>query len=94
MQIKEDYKPMKNGVISTRVIDGETILFNTQTNALHVLNLVASEIWNLCDGKHSFEDIVECLFDKFEASRDQIEEDVRKTLLQFEELGLLQERQL
>lgn len=89
MPIKKDYKPTKNGVISTRVIDGETILFNTQTNALHALNLVASEIWNFCDGKHSFGDIVDSLFGKFEASRDQIEEDLRKTLLKFQELELI-----
>ncbi len=92
MPIKKDYKPIKNGVISTRVIDGETILFNTQTNALHALNLVASEIWNFCDGKHSFGDIVDSLFNKFEANRNQIEGDVRKTLLQFQELELLQEQ--
>ena len=51
--------------------------------------MVASEIWNRCDGKHSVEDIVDSLFDQFEASRDQIEEDVKKTLLQFQELGLI-----
>jgi len=90
MPIKEDYRPVKNNVISTRVIDGETIMFNTQTNALHALNLVASEIWNCCDGEHSLEDIVECLFDKFKASRNQIEKDVKKTLSQFQELELLQ----
>jgi len=89
MQIKEDYRPVRNKEISTKVIDGETILFNTQTNALHALNMVASEIWNRCDGKHSLEDIVDSLFDQFEASRDQIEEDVKKTLLQFQELGLI-----
>jgi len=89
MQIKEDYRPVRNKEIFTKVIDGETILFNTQTNALHALNMVASEIWNRCDGKHSLEDIVDSLFDQFEANRDQIEEDVKKTLLQFQELGLI-----
>lgn len=92
MQITEDYKPIKNGVISTRVIDGETILFNTQSNALHALNTVASEIWNFCDGKHSYKEIVDRLFDRFEASRQQIEKDVQKTLVQFQELELLQEQ--
>jgi radical SAM protein with 4Fe4S-binding SPASM domain len=90
MAINDGYKPVRNELISTRVIDGETILFNTETNALHTLNLVASEIWNCCDGDHSFEDIVDGLFDKFEASRDQIEKDVQKALQQFQELALLE----
>lgn len=90
MAIKDGYKPVKNQLISTRVVDGETILFNNETNALHALNPVASEIWGCCDGKHSFEDIVECLFDKFEASRDQIEGDVKKTIPEFQELALLE----
>ena len=90
MPIKDGYKPVKNGLISTRVVDGETILFNSETNALHALNLVASEIWSCCDGKHLFDDIVECVFDKFEAGRDQIEGDVKKTILEFQELALLE----
>ncbi|MFH0812994.1 MAG: PqqD family protein [Pseudomonadota bacterium] len=94
MATNDVYKPVKNELISTRVVDGETILFNTRTNALHALNIVASEIWDCCDGNHSFEDIVHCLFDKFEAGKDHIEKDVQKTLLQFQELELLQEQQL
>ena len=90
MAIKDGYRPVKNELISTRVVDGETILFNSETNALHALNMVASEIWNCCDGEHLFEDIVECLFDKFEAGRDQIEVDVKKAIAQFQELALLE----
>ncbi len=90
MEINNGYKPVKNELISTRIVDGETILFNSETNALHALNLVASEIWACCDGEHLFEDIVERLFDKFEAGRDQIEEDVKKTILQFQELQLVE----
>ena len=92
MGIKDGYKPVKNELISTRVVDGETILFDKQTNALHALNLVASEIWNCCDGEHLFEAIVDTLFDKFEASRDQIEKDVKKTILEFQELALLEDQ--
>jgi len=92
MAIKEGYRPVKNELISTRVVDGETILFNSETNALHALNPVASEIWNCCDGEHLFKDIVECLFEKFEADRDQIEEDVKKTIAEFQELNLLQDQ--
>ena len=91
MAIKDGYRPVKNELISTRVVDGETVLFNSETNALHALNLVASEIWNCCDGEHLFEDIVECLFDKFEAGRDQIEVDVKKAIAQFQELQLLED---
>lgn len=84
---------MRNDLISTRVIEGETILFNTENHSLHVLNPVASEIWNCCDGEHTFGEIVERLFDKFEASRNQIGHDVKKTLLQFQELELLEDPQ-
>jgi len=91
MAIKDSYKPVKNELISTRVVDGETILFNSETNALHALNLIASEIWACCDGEHLFKDIVGCLFDKFEAGRDQIEEDVKKTILEFQKLQLIDE---
>ena len=89
MATTDGYKPLKNSLISTKVVDGETVLFNSETNALHALNVVASEIWNCCDGEHFFEDIVEYLFAKFEAGRDQIAEDVKKTIAQFQELNLL-----
>ncbi len=56
--------------IATRIGTGGVIEKN------FFLNKTALEILSLCDGKHSFEDIVDVLHKKYDADIDQIKKDI------------------
>jgi hypothetical protein len=50
-------RPLKRGDIVCRDMGMETLLYDAQAEAIHVLNPTALLIWNLCDGNHSLQDM-------------------------------------
>ncbi|TGO02859.1 hypothetical protein PN36_17920 [Candidatus Thiomargarita nelsonii] len=82
--------PLKKEDIVLRDIGDETVLYNPQTKAIHVLNKTSSMVWESCDGKHSLEMIEKKIRDKFEVSSAQdVKEDIIESLNKFSELGLI-----
>lgn len=84
----------KNNFVSTKELGGETILYNPDTKKVHILNATALLIWQLCDGHHALEQIVENLIEKFFQRVDKrdeknIEQDVRSILNDFRVEGLI-----
>lgn len=83
---------LKKETIVMRDMGDETVLYNPETKAIHVLNKTSSMVWEYCDGKHSLEMIENKIIDKFDVSNvPYIKDDIRETLNQFSQLGLIEQ---
>ena len=60
---------------ASRVIDGKAIVITIDRNELHVLNGVASRVWELADGR-PLTAIIEEIVREFEVDREQATLDV------------------
>ena len=63
-----------------RELDDEKVVYDRENGRVHFMNQTATFILDLCDGKHSREEIIEGLLDSFDVERKQAEEDVDSTL--------------
>lgn len=72
-----------------RVIDGKAVVITIDTNELHVLNPVATRVWQLSDGR-ALSNVVEQIIGEFEVSRCQAEKDVVQFAREMLNLGALQ----
>jgi hypothetical protein len=66
-------------VIETEV-KGDISLFDARRNQVLVLNATASDIWRLCDGDQTAEEIVELLATAYGVPAHQLRPDVETTL--------------
>jgi len=69
--------------------DGSVLLFDPVNMTGYPMSASAGAIWQVCDGAHSFEQIVNDLHSVYDAGRDQIERDTTAFLEQLAEIGLL-----
>jgi len=75
--------------ISTKEIDGQTMVLDRQNGKLHELNSTASFIWQSCDGHTPVTDIVAATAHAFDMDPSAVEEDVTAALREFERLHLI-----
>ena len=76
--------------VITQRVEGETILQNTETGTIHLLNATSGAIWDMCDGKHSKTDIKTIFIHKYpDVSPAEIISDVDSILQQFEDATLI-----
>lgn len=83
------FVPARREGISEVEIDGELVLLDTATGAMHVLNPVAAAVWSELDGARSVEEIVAVLSDAAGAGIGQVREDVARLVDQLGRSGLL-----
>ncbi len=85
-------KPLRRQDVTCRQLDkAETMLFDPETEALHILNPTARLIWELCDGEHTTEDIVAAIKAQYTDTKDRdVLSEVQETLSTFTTQGLLQ----
>jgi hypothetical protein len=75
-----------------RVMDlgSELMICDDARDLIHVLNMTARRIWDLCDGTHGEEDIVDAVRQLFpDIEEEQIRRDVETALKALEENDLL-----
>ena len=66
-----------NSKIICREEEGDALLFNPEKGTIKMLNRVGYEIWKLCDGTLTFEQIIERVSDKYpDFSQGAIKKDV------------------
>ncbi len=84
--------PLKTEKIVIRDMGDETVLYNPHTKSIHVLNKTSSMVWGYCDGKHSLKMIENKILDTFNVANVQdVQKDLRETIIQFSQLGLIQQ---
>ncbi len=81
--------------IASRVVDGLAIVITARDSTLHTFeNDVATEIWQLADGRRSVAQIVDRIAAEFDVERARAEADVVEFVRLLDQRGLvaLQER--
>jgi hypothetical protein len=84
-------KPKLRSDVEIRELDErETLLYDPQSDAIHVLNSTAALIAALCDGEHTAEQIADEIRAQFDVDEDvDVLDDVEETIASFEIQGLL-----
>jgi methyltransferase-like protein len=82
-------RPNRRTEFEERVVEGEMVVMDKESEQIHQLNQTASFIWQLCDGDHDRQQIAEELAAVFEIDSVTAEADVADTLNKLEEIGLL-----
>jgi hypothetical protein len=82
-------KPIRKPDYRLELVDDETMLYNPADTKIISFNQTAALIWHLCDGQISMEEMISALQEAYPDSRDEIAEDVRATLEQFEKIGCI-----
>lgn len=84
-----DSRPSATETFTSRDLEEEFLFYDSSGDQVHVLNGTAREIFLLCDGKRSPEEIAESMVKLFEVEPEQALTDVNETLDRLIELGLL-----
>lgn len=72
-------------------VDGEISLYNPSNESVTILNDTASDVWLLCDGEHTVDEIKSLLAASYGTTRDAVSDDVEKTIDEFRSAGLFRE---
>lgn len=72
-------------------IDGDISLYHPPTEQVTVLNGTASDVWRLCDGDLTVDEITELLARAYGVDSAAIAEHVEDAIRQFEKANLLEE---
>jgi hypothetical protein len=75
----------------TRVIDNERILlpiFKTskEANCIYTLNKVASEAWEMINGKRTLGEIKKLILKKFDTTEEEVNKEIEKLLKDLKEI--------
>lgn len=73
-----------------RAVRDEVVLLDLATEQYLALDQVGARVWALLDGEHSRDRIADAIALEYEASIDQISDDVDAFLEQLRALGLVQ----
>jgi hypothetical protein len=74
--IKTDAVYQKNKKLPWRVIEDCLVIVHLQDETVISLNETGAELWNLIDGKHSVEELINYLTDNFEVDSQMALDDV------------------
>jgi len=82
--------PKRRADITTRDVNGETLILDRKHEEVHQLNNTASYVWQRCDGKTSVAEIALSMAHDFCAEPGDVEQDVAGLITQFSALRLLE----
>ncbi|MFA6236650.1 MAG: PqqD family protein [Bacteriovorax sp.] len=88
-------KPQKMERLAYRKIGDETIILDTKINKeIHQLNEVASFVWELCDGKHDVQSIIQKVCEEFDVAESVAVEDINAIIAELDAKSLLTDNSL
>lgn len=79
----------KNENLLLREVENETFLYDPSSDLIHVLNKTALQVWKLCNGKYSSEDIIQLIARQYQIPSQQIESGILRIISKFEQLRLI-----
>ena len=82
--------PKRRVDVNVRMVDGEVVVLDRQSDLIHQLNHTASYIWDRCDGQSTVAEIANQLAEAFHVDADTAVQDVAITIGQLQSLGLLE----
>jgi PqqD family protein of HPr-rel-A system len=82
--------PKPTGAFEGTDLGDEYLFYDRENDRVHVLNTTAREIFLLCDGKRSEEEIAGNLAETYDLDSETATRDTRQTLERLYELGVLE----
>jgi hypothetical protein len=79
-----------NRDVSLQRVGQEAILHDRRNGRAHVINESAAQIWELCDGQHTLDQIVSAFAAAYALPEADVQADVQYILAKFHELGVLE----
>jgi len=83
------YRPSTRPDLQYRELEDGGVVYDTNAERIHTLNLSAAYVWNCCDGSHALSDIATELHQQSNVSPEQALQDVSDVLAYFQREGLL-----
>lgn len=84
-------KPLRKRSVLCKRMGQETVLYNKESEAIHVLNPTALLVWDLCDGEHSVEDMEKAIRNEFSVGdEEKVSEQIQGVIARLSEEGLLE----
>ncbi len=71
-----DKYPRRHAQVAARVMGDQALVVLADSGEVNVFNPVGTRIWELIDGKHSLQEIVDAIVSEYEVERNQATEDV------------------
>lgn len=65
------------------------MLYDPDAKMVHIVNETARDVWNLCDGTRSLEEIATRLLEKYDVEMNVLRSDVRGLIADLERIGLM-----
>lgn len=81
--------PQRQPDYRLELLDSELLLYHPSQTQILYCNQTASLIWQLCDGQHTVQQIIDLLSAAFPAADATIATDVMTTLQQFQQHGAI-----
>ena len=72
-----------------RRMGDEIVLVGNNGLSMHMLNKTAANIWEMCDGTRSIDDIIGIICERFEVSAEEASADVRSIIQRMEAAGFV-----
>ena len=82
--------PTPSKDVSLQRVGQEAILHDRRNGRAHVINESAAQIWDLCDGRNTLDQIVLAFAAAYELPVLDVREDVQYILAKFRELRVLE----
>ena len=82
--------PTPSKDVSLQRVGQEAILHDRRNGRAHVINETAAQIWELCDGQSTLDQIASALAASYDVPASVVQEDVQYILTKFRELGVLE----
>ena len=82
--------PKRRVDVNVRMVDGEVVVLDRQSDLIHQLNHTASYIWDRCDGQSTVAEIANQLAAAFHVDAHTAVQDAVTTIRQLQSLGLLE----
>jgi PqqD family protein of HPr-rel-A system len=85
-----DRGPRRRHGVVKRTLEDECLLYDETRGRIHVLNAVAAEVWEMCDGTHSLEAMADAVRAGYDVPGDvDVVDDIRSVLATLARLDLL-----
>lgn len=78
----EQHYPTPHAQVAAAIVDGQAVIVMSDSGNMSVLNEPGTRIWQLCDGAHRVEEIVQALVAEYDVDEAQARADVRAFLEQ------------
>lgn len=79
----------REDVIAQAMPDGSGVLVDPRSGSSYALNEAGRFVWELCDGTHTVDRMVEAMLERYDATASEVRSSLEAVLRHLEELGVL-----